>query len=510
MSNDNKNYDELLSAFESTPKKTNSDDNIPIKRSSSSVGKQITSKPEVSTPSTARSTSVNGNGTRRNVTPTANRVRPAPPPRTDVSPRRTAQENKAYRNGVYFSNPPQQLNRDAQMQRAAGRTGSARNVNVKEKEIKGNVFQRFIKNNGKNLIVQLIIIAVVSLILCVYGIGCINDVLALKTDDRSVEVRVEEGMSNSDVINILKKEDLIHNKFFCKVFIKFMEITDDSSRQKSYISGVYTLNPNMGVEAMLNTMKTNYKNAETVKLTFPEGWTIQEIAEKLESNEVCTASSFISTLQTVDFSNEYDFIKQIPNKEKRFRVLEGYIYPDTYEFYKGENASSVVRRFLDNFENRWTKDYQKKADKLGYTVDEIIIMASILEAEAANSKQMPKIASVLYNRLDRSGTFPLLQCDSTEDYLLDVIKPQLTSSIEDTQKYIEYRDNYDTYSENCKGLPVGPIGNPGGAAIKAALNPDDTDYYYFRHDVNGGIYYANTMAQHEENGRIAAKVKKDD
>ncbi len=500
MANDNKGYDELLSAFESAPKKqTESKPTPPGNR-------------QANQPMQKSYRQVNYGGVKPQAPAqpnSVNKVRPTPPPRyDDVSS--SSQERKTYKNGVYFSNPPQKISQEAKEQRTGEKRRTPRAPQVVPKKEKAPKKQTFFEKWGKGILIKLAIIIGVSAILCIYGIGCINDVLALDVEDISKEVRVEQGMTDSDVINILKDEDLIHNKLFCKLFIKFMNLTDDSSKEKTYISGVYTLSPKYGVEKMLSTMKTDYRNSETVKLTFPEGWTIQEIAEKLEANDVCTASSFISTVQTIDFSAEYDFIKKIPDKDKRFRVLEGYMYPDTYEFYKGENASSVVRRFLDNFKNRWTDEYQKKADKLGLSVDEVIIMASVLEAEAANAEQMPKIASVLYNRLDKSGTFPLLQCDSTEDYLTDVIKPHLTSSIEDTQKYLEYRDNYDTYSEECKGLPVGAIGNPGNNAINAALNPADTNYYYFRHDVNGGIYYANTMAQHEENGRIAAKVKKDD
>ncbi len=501
MANDNKGYEELLSAFESTPKKTTPERPVETKKTAPQ-GSQS------SQPVQRSYRQVNYGGV-SNKTPTqpnsVNRVRPTPPPRyDDVS---SSQERKTYKNGVYFSNPPQKITQEAKEQRTGAKRRAPRTPDVVAKpKKKQTIFEKW----GKGLLIKLAIIIGVSTILCIYGIGCINDVLALDVEDVSKEVRIEQGMTDSDVIDILKDEDLIHNKLFCKVFVKFMRLTDKSSSDKVYISGVYTLSPTYGVEKMLSTMKTDFRNSETVKLTFPEGWTIQEIAEKLEANDVCTASSFISTVQTIDFSEEYDFIKKIPDKEKRFRVLEGYMYPDTYEFYKGENASSVVRRFLDNFQNRWTDEYQEKADKLGLSIDEVIIMASVLEAEAANAEQMPKIASVLYNRLEKSGTFPLLQCDSTEDYLVDVIKPQLTSSIEDTQKYLEYRDNYDTYSEACDGLPVGAIGNPGNNAISAALNPADTNYYYFRHDVNGGIYYANTMAEHEENGRIAAKVKKDD
>ncbi len=428
-------------------------------------------------------------------------------------------ENPNYKGGVYFSNPPRDIDKAAQREKKATvrrnqrtkpavdkfkvstpPTTDAQNKAIAKREERNKKLQKsflgkyFTSDKLSHLALAIAIIALSSVILCIYGIGCINDVLAIDVEDTAVEVEVSKGMSDSDVIDVLEDNDLIKNKLFCNLFIRFF------GKDGDYVSGVYTLTPKMGLEKMLSTMKADITLSETVSLTFPEGWTIDQIAEKLEANEVCTAASFINTLQNVDFSEEYDFIKSVPNKEKRFRVLEGYMYPDTYEFYVGENASSVVRRFLDNFQNRWTDEYQKQADEMGVSLDEVITMASILQEEAASSSQMADIASVLYNRLDRPGTFPWLNCDSTEDYLLNVIKPTLTSSTEDTQKYIEYRDNYDTYSTECKGLPVGAIANPGDAAIRAALKPSGTNYFYFCHNTEtGDVYYANSMSEHEAN-----------
>ena len=436
-----------------------------------------------------------------NSRPTANTTRRS----VSDNVKNTQQNNQGYKNGVYFSNPPRNINRavnkmnQENAKRRNPRGSAPPVVNGKPpKKSKASAF--FTSPKFLRPVICIGVAAVVSLILCVYGLGCINDVLALNKDETAVEITVQQGMTDDEVLDILHDNKLIKNKLFCKLFLSVFD------QDGEYISGGYTLSPSMGVEKMIATMKSDYTNAETVTLTFPEGYTIDEIAEKLEANEVCTATSFINTLQNVDFSTEYDFLKSISNKEERFRALEGYIYPDTYEFYVGENASSVVRRFLDNFENRWTEEYQEQAEKRGLTVDEVIIMASILQKEAANSEQMPMIAGILYNRLDRPNAFPLLQCDSTEDYLLNTIKPGLSSSVEDTQRYIQYRDTYDTYSEACKGLPVGAIANPGDAAIKAALFPEDTSYLYFRHDKKGNIYYANSFSEHQANARKVANA----
>ncbi len=480
----NNDYDKLLSNFEDNSKKA------PI------------NAPKRRTPAyqPTRQNQPGGNTPPYQATP-QRRV-----PMEDISSD-SSRDNNGIKSGVYFSNPPKEISKQAAREKGVMiNPETKRKANKRTEALKKSSEQKQ-KNKSqklKNIGIMVGVIAVVSLILCVYGIGCINDVLALSPKNTTAEVYVEKGMTDSDVIDILHDEKLINNKLFCKIFIKFFEKDGD------YVSGVFTLNSKDGVEKMIAIMKTDYTSAETVSLTFPEGWTIEQMGEKLEANGVCTASSFISTIKNVDFSDEYDFIEKIPNKEKRFVMLEGYMYPDTYEFYKGENASSVVRRFLDNFDNRWTEEYQKKADELGMSVDEVIIFASILQEEAASAEQMPTIASVLYNRLDKPNAFPLLQCDSTEDYLLNSIKPNLTSTTEDQQKYLEYRDNYDTYSEACKGLPIGAIANPGDDAINATLNPDETSYLYFRHDKKGKVYYAESFSEHEANGKIAAKVKADD
>ncbi len=442
---------------------------------------------------------------------------------------RFERENKksSYKGEVYFSNPPQEIKEEAERQKRGGaspygkyarntsgdKVTSAPPVTPKQRrEIAMKKRQKERRAQGllntkeklQRLAIYVLIVAISSAILCFYGIRCINDILAIEKTEYECEVTISAGATDSEVISILKDNDLIRNELFCNLFAKLINGSGE------YVSGSYTLNADWGLEKMLSTMQEGNNYSETITLTFPEGYTIDQIAEKLEANKVCTASSFIKTMQSVDFSTEYAFLKNQANKESRFRALEGYIYPDTYEFYVGENASSVVRRFLDNFESKWTADYQKQAKELGMTVDEIVTLASIIQAEAANSGQMKDISSVLHNRLDKPGTFPRLECDSTEKYLVETIKVTLTSSTTDTQKYIAYRDLYDTYSTDCKGLPVGAICNPGSSAIAAALYPSDTNYNYFRHDVKGKVYYANTFAEHEQNGYTASAVTADD
>ncbi len=497
MAKYNNEYDDLLSMFEETPKAPQEPEKEKSTQPQLNKAQPIQPQPiqpqQGTVPSDLSITKKEGTAMSRRFNRDI----------ADISSD-SSRGNNGVKSGVYFSNPPRDIKSQAELEQGIALNSVTKEAAKKRSEaIKENNAQMPVKKKKhrlRNALIMFLIIGIISYSLCWYGLRCINDVLAFETEGEAVEVTVESGMTDEEVIDILYEKGLIKNKWFCKMFIEFF------NKEGDYISGMYTLTPDLGVEKMISTMKTDFRSSETVTLTFPEGWTVKQMAEKLEANDVCTASSFITTLRTVDFSDEYEFIGTITDKDKRFISLEGYLYPDTYDFYVGENASSVVRRFLDNFEAKWTEEYKAQAEARGLTVDEVIIMASIIQEEAANKEQMGAISSVLYNRLDRPSAFPLLQCDSTEDYLLNTIKPSLSTTVEDTQEYLAYRDSYDTYSDVCVGLPVGAISNPGEDAIYAALFPEDTDYLYFRHDVEGGVYYAETFAQHEENGRKAALV----
>lgn len=425
--------------------------------------------------------------------------KPSPPPVTN--------DRSNFRGGVYFSNPPTKNKAPAnenstQHNKNANNSNTRRKANVKgKKKTPENKLVRFFKSKGfKRFAIMLGVIAVVSTLLCIYAIGCINDVLGFTDEVVTVEVTIEQGMTDDEVIDLLKDKDLINNKFFCKIFIKVFD------KEGPYISNTYTLSNDMGIENMIALMKTDYTLGDVVTVTFPEGWTVQQMGEHLEEEGVCTASAFINTLKTVDFSADYEFIAQINNKEQRFIALEGYLYPDTYQFYKGENPTSVVKKFLNNFETRWTEEYQERADELGMTIDEVITLASIIQVEAANSEQMSGVSSVLHNRLDNTYTFPKLECDSTTAYYTKYIAPNFSNSSADMNTMETFRNRYDTYDNDCTGLPIGAIANPGNAAISAALYPGDTGYYFFNHDVNGGIYYAVTASEHDRNVAIAESV----
>lgn len=233
--------------------------------------------------------------------------------------------------------------------------------------------------------------------------------------------------------------------------------------------------------------------SNVVRVTFPEGSTVSQIAQKLEASGVCSAAEFMA--QAENPLNLEGFGFSIPNPEERAFLLEGYIFPDTYEFYRGESAESAIRRFLKNTQSKLTQEVIDRCNELGYTVDEILTLASVIQEEAGDPAEMVKVSSVLHNRLN-SGRFPRLQCDVATFYLRDYVKPY-----KDEARYAQLIELYNTY--HCEGLPAGPISNVGMDAINAALWPSETDYYFFVTDSEGAYHYAETWDEHQENCDMA-------
>ncbi len=355
----------------------------------------------------------------------------------------------------------------------------------------------FFIQNKKTWIILGICVAV-AIFLSIYTISCINDVLAINRDSETiVTVSIPADADTRTVLKILKDNNLIEHRFFCEAVASIMRFRDDN-----YLTGIYYVTASMGVEKMLSTFKVAPTTGETVTLTFPEGYTVDQIVAKLAEYEVCSADVMYQTMREVDFSSEYSFIQEMDDKEDRFRMLEGYLYPDTYEFYIGENPSSVIRKFLNNFQKKWTEEYAKQAEALNMTVDDVITLASIIQKEAYGEDQSPLVSSVLHNRLDNSGLYPSLQCDSTTEYINEYI----AASVTDAAELSRYTDLYSSY--RCAGLPVGAICNPGDDAINAALFPADTNYYFFAHDVNRKLYLARNDSERRKNNLTILTVNR--
>ena len=354
-------------------------------------------------------------------------------------------------------------------------------------------------------LVCLICIGILTATVSTLALTTINDILAIKKDGgTTVSVVIPENSDFEDVYSILCSSGLIRQKMLCKLFCKFRHYDEYTIRsgeragevvKVAYEPGVYYIETDTGLENMLEMIKVSNKvSRETVRLTFPEGWTIAKIFERIEKYKVCTAEKLYANLDIV--GKQFGFYQKIPANAGRYLKAEGYLFPDTYDFYIGEQASSVIKKLFSNFEEKWPAAYTKQAKKLGMTMDEVITLASIIQREAKDSTQMAEISSVLHNRLADPATYPQLQMNSTKEYIDAVNEYGLFSEV----YYSIYLDAYNTYS--AKGLPPGPICNPGIDAIKAALNPAQTNYHFFCHDSEGNIYLAETADEHRKNAEL--------
>ena len=318
----------------------------------------------------------------------------------------------------------------------------------------------------------------------------INDVLVIDKPGGSVNVTIPEGSDFEDVFNILEENGLIKQKILCHLLLK---LRDYDTVQ--YEPGIYYLDKNAGIEINIESIMVKKSGTKgTVRLTFPEGWTIAQIFEKLERYDVCSAEKLYANLDII--GKQYGFSEDIEMSSDRYLKYEGYLFPDTYDFFIEETPASVLKKLFGNFNNKWTAEYDARAKELGLTIDEVINIAAIIQREAKNSSQMAVVSSVIHNRLKASSTYPTLEMNSTKDYISSLEKYNLFSKF----YYELYLSTYNTYSS--QGLPPGPICSPGASAIKAALYPADTDYYFFMHSPTGEIYLARTASEHQKNTQL--------
>ncbi|MFQ8599140.1 MAG: endolytic transglycosylase MltG [Oscillospiraceae bacterium] len=337
-----------------------------------------------------------------------------------------------------------------------------------------------------------VVILGVSLGLAAYIITAACDVFALNKQDVFIDVEISQNATLDEIADTLEEKGVIYKSGLFKLYTKFKKL-DDSLQY-----GTYHLNARMTYDQILGRLQRVGAEDTIVKLTFWEGMTINSIADMLQDANVCSAQEFRTYLNTAELN--YSFLDGIPKDENRFYRLEGYIFPDTYEFYEGEAVESVAAKFLSTFSKRVTEEYRDLASQRGMTLDQVITLASLVQSEASLPANMPLVASVFENRLQDQATYPNLQSDVTIHYVEREIKPYI--DIADQAMF----DAYNTYV--CEGLPVGPVCNPGLAAIKAVLNPAKTNYFYFVTDVNDKYYFATTYEEHLRNCTTAENAVK--
>lgn len=353
-----------------------------------------------------------------------------------------------------------------------------------------------------------VIVAASSAIFAAVGWMLANDFAALNKPMKEVSFQVTEDFIDSveeveqedgstkevthydmeKVTAALKEEGLIEYDWFFRIFCKFYHADRKISQ------GTFTLNTEMDYMALIRSMRTTGGKTETVKVTIPEGYTVSQIINLLAENGVGTVEALTDTAANYVFE-KYAFVNNEDLGD--LRRLEGYLFPDTYEFYVGAAPELAFASILSNFQNKVyaNEDLMDLFDESPYTSEEILIMASLIERETDGADRR-NISSVIHNRLEKGGeTGHLLQIDAALVYAAGRAITQ--------DDYTSLDSPYNLYLH--EGLPPTPIANPGLAAIQAALNPADTDYYFYVLMGDKHVF-SETLAEHNRNVAAAAEA----
>jgi len=334
-------------------------------------------------------------------------------------------------------------------------------------------------------------IVCISVVLACVAWMAASDMLALNKDDFTAVVTLPSSIFESETVDdfdedgkktgtkrvthadmdyvadVLRDAGLIEYKWLFEAFCRI------SNADQKVSPGEYKLRSTFDYRALIQNMRAGSASTVTVKVTIPEGYTVHQLFLKLEENDVCSYEELVAAAKESTFN--YSFLEGKDNSQENW--LEGYLFPDTYEFYVGMQASSAINKLLETFHYRITADMLAQTENLGMTLDDIIIVASLIEKEAANDAERGTIASVIYNRLNNGM---VLGIDAA------VLYPYKDHEGAPTGTMLQADDPYNT--RIYPGLPPTPICNPGIASINAALYPEYTGYLYYALDTESGTH----------------------
>lgn len=326
-----------------------------------------------------------------------------------------------------------------------------------------------------------------------------------------VTVSVAQGSGVASISKQLADAGVIRFPQAFRLYVK------QSGKASQLQYGDFTLHKGMGYDALIDAL-SQYAAADTVTLTFPEGTPALGIAQAMEDAGLCSAEEFLACANGEDGSDfsQYDFWTRIPDNENRFMKCEGYLFPETYEFFKDDTVYNYVNTFYSEFDRRVDGELLEKVDASGMSLEDVVILASFVQEEAGNEEDR-NVAEVFLNRLAEGSPYPRLESNASSyvqdpndnNYLYNWVAPYYGG----WENLPEGMYNaYNTYS--CEGLPAGPISNPGLAAMEAVVNPNTelvgeqggSPCYFFVTDLSGKYYYASTFEEHQANVRTAQSV----
>ncbi len=366
---------------------------------------------------------------------------------------------------------------------------------VKVKKVKKKVKYKVIREGGGAVrsvaftVAYITAILVLGISLGAFIIVAMNDVFAFSKDDRIVEFTVTDSEMGLDKLaEELHKEGIIDNPTVFKLYIK-LKYEGEIKLQE----GTFNISPSYNYDKLMYALNPPPPR-ETVSITFPEGITTDEIIELFLSKGIGTKEGFVEAIENADF--EYWFLEDLETTKDRYYRLDGYLYPDTYQFYSDSTEEEALKKLLSNFSKKFSKKYLERIEELGLTVDEVVIIASMIEAEAFKTSDFAYVSAVFHNRLNSDEFKGKFESDACIQY---VLAHEYGGRHEElTQEDLELDSPYNT--RLYEGYPPGAICSPSLNALKAALYPDvDCGFYYFVADSDGACIFAVTYKEHLDN-----------
>ena len=337
----------------------------------------------------------------------------------------------------------------------------------------------------------LIVIVVSSLI------GAYFYLISYHGKDERVVINVKEGETYSTISSLLKENDLIKSELVYKIYIKL-------NKPNNLEHGDYILNKSYNVKEIIETLEKGSVNLqETKRVTFVEGKNMRYVISKITSEFSITEEEILNKLKDNDYLDslisKYWFLTDDIKNKEIYYSLEGYLFPDTYEFYSNATIEDIFKTMLNNMENKLEK-YKSEIENSDYSIHEMLTLASIIELEASSADDRKGVAGVFYNRLKAGWSLgsdvTTYYAERIDNWSRDLKKSELSKC-----------NSYNTRSSCMAGkLPVSPICNAGIKSIEATIEPTSHNYYYFVADKNGKTYFSKTDSEHV---KTVNKLKRD-
>lgn len=304
------------------------------------------------------------------------------------------------------------------------------------------------------------------------------------------EINIPFNSSTGQIAAILQQEGIIKSSLFFRLYAQY------KGYDQKLQAGCYLLSPEMSLDEILTTLQQGVIFKEGLRFTIPEGFTVEQIADKLENEGLVDKETFLRLCREYPRESSFDFLQVVPAQVQY--PLEGYLFPDTYEIRQDVTPEEIVDLMLRRFDEVFEETFRQRAEELGFSLHEIVTIASLVEKEARVANERPLISAVFHNRL-KLESMPYLQSCATVQYALGEAKAVLT------YQDLEVDSPYNTYLY--PNLPPGPIASPGREALIAALYPAEVDYLYFvyKEDGSGEHYFSSTLEEHNYYKNLAQK-----